>query len=1530
MGLLALAASSVLAGPALSATAAPIVSSDIELMLDGTGQGTANGCLVEDAPGVPVDASSTDGVVCTDDRVQYGWNYSIPAEGSADVTFSQTLPAGWSWNELSLTSCTGGDDYTGTAALSADGLTLTCVLNFPDTGAARSGQLPVFAIPEPGVPDGTVYTAELSVSQPGTATQSSEADPVTVRAQPRWNLSKTLRQVDYNGAEGPFQVDFGSGPETAVLIQYGASIGTVAGNNYKGQEPLAAPVTFTDVVSEIDPEAILMGCFAFYGEVPFTCEQPGGPGTNIAVTLPNGMPVPPEGGYPGAQSLLAMQAGVNVYIPLRNLPPYPEPQLTTNQFNDFDPSGPTGQSNLGPSYETGSEPNATCYVANDNCVAVNVTRPVPGAGPVGAGKAVRQQDSSCNSSTYASCNLLEGTTGASVGQPQSGNHDGLAYRGDDLVAGFYITYDPRRDLPTNVVICDKWDPALQTVNPDGFGVEPHPGTANITGWQYTNRVYTDDEDRQQAGCGTLGDAVTDGPWFDTIDAAGGPDAVTGARTGVPVSFATCCIPASLPMKVGANVPAGTVIPDFLSLYYDQMDSTDNPDRWSYVSFDSYRVNDLQLSLDKDTAPKGQTGAVSGARTNFTLDVDASTPGATAPRTLDGLSVTDILDSCLSGAQLNPATEGWSMAVASGDLGPDGIACTADDVSGDVLTFTPTVALETATPIEQIRYSVIVSVLVVNGQTLDNTATVNFDGTLQSAETRTDAWQLVVAAPGAARVSKVADQSVVEINPDTISWTINYANTLSTNLGTTRFIDLLPHNGDGRGTVLNGEFGFAGAEKLGSTDATLFYTTDAVGTVNTDPQANTSNWVESTLYAGDLADVTAVLIVANNLTAGATGSIRIHAAPTGNVEGNIYGNDVGAGRSDSLQQPIPPTLISQISVVASSIGDRVWFDENADGVQDASEAGIEGVTLNLLDSAGVVVATTVTGPDGIYEFAGYHSGDYQVQVDPTTLPAGYAATYDLDNGTTGPNGDSGQFSLGINVDRPDVDFGYVRLAGELSVTKLVEGAAANYSGGSYEIVVMCVNARGTEAGFPKTLTFQGAGSQTITDISLGAECTATETVDGGATKVTVSPAGAVVIGTPGAPPAAITVTNDFRGGSLVIAKALDGAGAADFGNGPFTFGVVCSFNGADDIFTGDVVLSRMADEVTLISDPITGLPIGAVCVVTETDNGGADATPAPVTITIAENESQNTVTAAFVNEFSAGSISLSKVLAGNGAETPDALESVFTVQVTCEVELPGEPSTRGTVFSGTIDIRGGDTVLIEDADGNPLLLPIGTHCWADETDQGGASESAVNFDSYENAAIVTAGSPDDLQELELTATNTFVTAELVVSKTVVGPGASGPYSFSVECTREGVEYILDAGDDEFTLSHGESRTIVVGAGVDCAVTELNPPTGATVSMIDSDASSGGGASDGVVLNIAGEARVDVTNTFAEIPVVTPPGVTPPVVTPPGVTPPGVKTPVLVNTGLVVGGGIAAGAALLLLGGVLMLVSRARREKAEANH
>ncbi|HBL26471.1 MAG TPA: hypothetical protein DD490_06520, partial [Acidobacteria bacterium] len=43
---------------------------------------------------------------------------------------------------------------------------------------------------------------------------------------------------------------------------------------------------------------------------------------------------------------------------------------------------------------------------------------------------------------------------------------------------------------------------------------------------------------------------------------------------------------------------------------------------------------------------------------------------------------------------------------------------------------------------------------------------------------------------------------------------------------------------------------------------------------------------------------------------------------------------------------------------------VWRDVNANGLQDDGATGLVGVTVELLNSGGTVIATTVTGADGI--------------------------------------------------------------------------------------------------------------------------------------------------------------------------------------------------------------------------------------------------------------------------------------------------------------------------------------------------------------------------------------------------------------------------------------------------------------------------------------------------------------------------------------------------------------------------------------
>ncbi len=104
----------------------------------------------------------------------------------------------------------------------------------------------------------------------------------------------------------------------------------------------------------------------------------------------------------------------------------------------------------------------------------------------------------------------------------------------------------------------------------------------------------------------------------------------------------------------------------------------------------------------------------------------------------------------------------------------------------------------------------------------------------------------------------------------------------------------------------------------------------------------------------------------------------------------------------------------------AIGDRVWHDQDADGVQDGGEPGLNGVTVTLTDGAGNTIGSQVTSGDGGYLFENLPAGDYTVTVDDSTLPAGYEQTYDLD-GLGTPH--EASLTLGPGEENLDVDFGY---------------------------------------------------------------------------------------------------------------------------------------------------------------------------------------------------------------------------------------------------------------------------------------------------------------------------------------------------------------------------------------------------------------------------------------------------------------------------------------------------------------------------
>ena len=120
----------------------------------------------------------------------------------------------------------------------------------------------------------------------------------------------------------------------------------------------------------------------------------------------------------------------------------------------------------------------------------------------------------------------------------------------------------------------------------------------------------------------------------------------------------------------------------------------------------------------------------------------------------------------------------------------------------------------------------------------------------------------------------------------------------------------------------------------------------------------------------------------------------------------------------------------IELDLASIGDRIWFDVDADGVQELGEPGLVGidVAVTYLGLDGVPgggddeAFSATTGVNGIWLIDDLPGGEYLVVVDTADVPAGMDASYDLDDGTTDPD-DEWQDTLGEDEDKRDVDFGY---------------------------------------------------------------------------------------------------------------------------------------------------------------------------------------------------------------------------------------------------------------------------------------------------------------------------------------------------------------------------------------------------------------------------------------------------------------------------------------------------------------------------
>ena len=138
-----------------------------------------------------------------------------------------------------------------------------------------------------------------------------------------------------------------------------------------------------------------------------------------------------------------------------------------------------------------------------------------------------------------------------------------------------------------------------------------------------------------------------------------------------------------------------------------------------------------------------------------------------------------------------------------------------------------------------------------------------------------------------------------------------------------------------------------------------------------------------------------------------------------------------GPENSLQEKVNFGYVPDYSIAG-----RVYRDSDKSGSYTDGEETFSGVTVDLLDKDGNVVATTTTDKDGKYSFEKLPAGTYRVKVHPDGDLAGLDQTEDPDGIADSM---SGEITIGFdNQLVTGVNFGYV--APDVPATKPKRGLA----------------------------------------------------------------------------------------------------------------------------------------------------------------------------------------------------------------------------------------------------------------------------------------------------------------------------------------------------------------------------------------------------------------------------------------------------------------------------------------------------------
>lgn len=262
--------------------------------------------------------------------------------------------------------------------------------------------------------------------------------------------------------------------------------------------------------------------------------------------------------------------------------------------------------------------------------------------------------------------------------------------------------------------------------------------------------------------------------------------------------------------------------------------------------------------------------------------------------------------------------------------------------------------------------------------------------------RTSLYSIQVINLAAHRLYKESITPVIEKN-GIAQYRITYINKTDLNVPDFQLLDILPYNGDGRGTSYNGTYTLNSIEieqidaisgnTLSNNNLKLYATNS--NNVRTNVTAKSedlgTNEIWTEIEEGSIIDKaeTAFAII-GEMPEQCKLIIDVYLKTNNNKPLDIYQNNVSAQTYKETEEI--QTGIVSVEPVKRIIEGKVWLDKDKDGLIDEGEKYLKDIELTLVNSDGTVakdingndITSVKTDENGYYKFEDMVKGDYKVK------------------------------------------------------------------------------------------------------------------------------------------------------------------------------------------------------------------------------------------------------------------------------------------------------------------------------------------------------------------------------------------------------------------------------------------------------------------------------------------------------------------------------------------------------------------------